>query len=87
MSLDGLLFTFVIEKDGTLSNPGFVDNKGADLDESVKEALQKCKSWSPVQCYGVPLRCRLTFVYKEFGEYMGDAYVTGIKYKAEIIGF
>jgi len=87
MSLDGLFFTFVIEKDGTLSSPGFVDNKGADLDESVKEALQKCKSWSPALCYGIPLRCRLTFVYKEFGGYMGDAYVTGIKYKAEIIGF
>ncbi|MDB5135842.1 MAG: hypothetical protein JWP37_2445 [Mucilaginibacter sp.] len=86
MSLDTIYFSFIIEKDGSISNVDVLESKDIRLKNNVNDAVMKCRRWSPALCYGVPLRSKLTFGYKISGGYIDNFYSREITYRAEIIG-
>jgi len=92
INMDTIYFSFVIEKDGTLSNVEVLKNDNSQLKYNVNDALMKCGKWHPAFCYGVPLRTKLTFGYKinqdryQTSPNGSSVYWKEIEYNAEIIG-
>ncbi len=87
MALDTTHISFVIEKDGSLSTPEISGYTDTALKDALKDALSKCKGWTPRMLYGMPVRSRMTLSYKELGYYEGKNYVEHIDYKEDILGF
>lgn len=52
--------SFVIEKDGTLTDFEVLEDPGFGTSEEVINMLKKCKKWKPAKQKGIPVRCSFT---------------------------
>jgi Gram-negative bacterial TonB protein C-terminal len=52
--------SFVIEKDGTLTDFDILEDPGFGTSEEVINMLKKCKKWKPAKQKGIPVRCSFT---------------------------
>lgn len=95
-SLDSLVISFTIEKDGTLSDPKILNNTNPQLIAALQQGLAKCGRWNPRRYYGIPLRSRITMPYSEFhgfvdskGKISDDAtmYERAASYSEQILGY
>lgn len=92
--LDTIHFSFIIEKNGRITNAGILESKDTLLNNSLNEALQNGEKWSPIIYYGVPVRTKMYFAYKERVDYKttevsGNETTTtikGISYDVEVVG-
>lgn len=82
INMDEVYFSFIIEKDESISNVDVSGSTNTELKSNVNDAMMQCKKWSPTLWYGVPLRTKLTFKYK----ISEGRDIKGIMYHAEIIG-
>jgi len=87
IDLNNAFLSFVIEKDGSLSDPQIIGYDDPKITDALKDALAKCKGWYPRIYYGIPLRSKITIPFKEIGEFSGNSYITKIEYHEDILGF
>jgi len=59
MSIDTMHISFVVERDGKLSQFEMNGNVDPQLKEAVFAALEKSNEWIPSKVYGVPFRTRI----------------------------
>lgn len=59
--VDDVIISFVIEKDGSISNFETVTIVEPDVREAIGAALAKCKNWIPRKVFGIPKRAKVTF--------------------------
>lgn len=64
-AIEKMLFSFIVEKDGTLTNFQAIGNAAPEIKEAIA-ALKINKTWIPARYYGVPFRTRvvLPFTFK-----------------------
>lgn len=64
-NIQGTIYvSFVIEKDGTVSNVAILRGLGAGLDEIALEAVRNMLDWSPGKQRGVPVRVEMNVPFK-----------------------
>ncbi|WP_295676321.1 hypothetical protein [uncultured Mucilaginibacter sp.] len=92
MNLDTARFSFILEKDNSVSHIEFLGTADTALNNNLTAAFLKCGGWSTAKHYGIPLRLRITLPYRENGEYLNNksdiynTYKREIAYKIEILG-
>lgn len=59
----GILTTFIIEKDGTLSNIKILRDFGYGSGEELVRVLKLCPKWTPAVKDGQPVRCLYSTLY------------------------
>lgn len=64
ISADSVIISFVVEKDGQVSNFETLGEVTPDLKIAIKTALYKCKDWTPRKNFGVPVRAKVMFSMK-----------------------
>ncbi|SDD93919.1 energy transducer TonB [Pedobacter soli] len=55
-----LYITFVVEKDGSLTNYEFKNNLGYGTQEEAERVLNSCPKWIPGMQHGIPVRVKYT---------------------------
>jgi antitoxin component YwqK of YwqJK toxin-antitoxin module len=91
MNLDTAHFTFIVEKDNSISHIEFLGTADTALNNNLKAAFMKCRGWHTVKYYGVPFRLRIVFPYRESGGYLKqdtgvlDIYRREIDYKIGVL--
>ena len=91
MSIDTVHISFIVEKDGGLTDCKTLGNVSNELNLALSSAMAKCKAWYPSRYYGIPLRTEivlpLTFLH-EYTDYEGfSIYEKKTPFKEKIIGF
>jgi hypothetical protein len=66
--IDSLRLSFIVEKNGKLSNCAVIGNVQLGVDEALKIALYKCGEWNPSKLYGVPVRAKMELYLQVFGD-------------------
>lgn len=61
---DQMIATFIVEKDGSLSNIMVVKDAGFDTKDLALSLLRKSPKWSPAKLKGLPVRMSYTFPVK-----------------------
>lgn len=90
MSIDTMHISFIVERDGKLSQFGVSGNADPQLKEAIFSALKKSNEWTPSKVYGIPFRTRVILPlsevsgwntkYKKF-----ESYQKQILYREEIV--
>lgn len=60
-SLDTLRFSFVLEKDGSISHIQPIGQADPQITIAVAEALKQCPKWTPRKYYGLPMLSQIVF--------------------------
>jgi antitoxin component YwqK of YwqJK toxin-antitoxin module len=84
-SIDTVHISFVVEKDGHISEFKISDKVNPRLKEAVLAGLEKCNNWSSAKIYGVPLRTQIVIPLKEISGYSGDYYIRLLGYKEKVL--
>jgi antitoxin component YwqK of YwqJK toxin-antitoxin module len=66
MSIDSLYVSFIVEKNGHLTNLQTIDKVDLLLNEALVIALAKCPEWNPTKYWGIPLRTKVVFPLNDF---------------------
>jgi len=66
MSLDSIYVSFIVEKDGRLTNLQSIGNVDPLLKEALATALAKSPNWTPTKFWGIPLRTKVIFPLNDF---------------------
>ncbi len=73
MVIDTMSVSFIIEKDGRLSQFTIPGNADQQIKDAVFTALQNFTGWSPQKIYGIPFRTEITIplkaIWREFSNY------------------
>jgi antitoxin component YwqK of YwqJK toxin-antitoxin module len=64
MSADDVFVSFIIEKDGHISNLEMLTVVDPVLKNAIADAFSKCGMWTPRKNYGVPVRAKITLSLK-----------------------
>jgi len=56
INIDSAYISFVIEKDGRLSELKLIGNTNDQLQTALDDAVKKCGEWLPIMYYGIPYR-------------------------------
>jgi hypothetical protein len=59
VSIDSVYISFVVEKDGHLTNLELIGRNDKSLNEALDLALAKSPEWSPTKCWGIPVRTKV----------------------------
>ncbi len=59
-----VLLTFIVEKDGTISNVTIIKDIGGGCGEAVKRAIKSMPRWSPGEANDRPVKVRYTLPFK-----------------------
>ena len=63
--IEGRVFvSFIIEKDGSISNVKLLRGIGGDCDEAAVEMVKNMPKWKPAKQRGKPVRCQFTLPIK-----------------------
>ncbi|MFI5162173.1 MAG: hypothetical protein ACHQHN_12915 [Sphingobacteriales bacterium] len=94
ISIDTMHISFVIEKDGKLTQFKMLGDIDPNIKAAVFAALEKCDDWVPSTVYGVPFRTQIIIPLSEISgykdyyagtHYQGSSYQKEISYKEKII--
>ncbi len=90
MLIDTMHVSFVVERDGKLSQFGVSEDVNSQLKEAVFSALEKSNEWIPTKIYGIPYRTKIILPLSEISgwntKYKGwESYRREIWYKESII--
>lgn len=92
--LDTAHFSFIIEKDNSISHVSFLSPSDSVFTKSLVTAFEKCRNWTTTKFYGVPFRTRIIFPFRESGEVVNGpitmhgaevGYLRKMYYKAEVV--
>ena len=91
ISLDTVHISFIVEKDGLVTDfktQGYVN---IELTNALKNAMDKCPDWLPSLYYGIPLRTRIflpiAFIHGYTGSSKYDRYREEVFLREQILGF
>jgi antitoxin component YwqK of YwqJK toxin-antitoxin module len=87
MNVDTVHFTFVIEKNGEMSNIELCGKDNPPLKEAIIAAAKKCNNWVPSKYYGVPFRTQLTLSLTPDEGFQDNYYVRSIDAKGQLLDF
>jgi hypothetical protein len=91
MSVDTAHISFIVEKDGHLSDFKVLGDVSSNVEIALSDAFSKCRDWLPSIYYGIPLRTRiilpLTFIHGYTGDGKGDYYREEVFFKEKILSF
>jgi len=88
MNVDTVRISFILEKDGTLSQFSTVGDTDPVLADALMAAFLKTSAgWTPGKYFGIPLRTKITTAVKKNEEFMGRYSRVFFRYQEEILGF
>jgi len=87
VSLDSVVVTFVVEKDGNLSHQVVTGTAGPELKDALLTALAKCKNWLPARNHGIPLRTEVFLPLEFIAGFEGKHYAERMFYMEKVLGF
>ncbi|MGZ3752358.1 MAG: hypothetical protein ACXVB0_09380 [Mucilaginibacter sp.] len=85
MSMDTLHVSFVVEKDGHLSDYKVLGKVNQQLKDAIFAGLEKVNGWTPQKLFGVPFRTEITFPLSEISGFRGNAYVKNVEWKERLV--
>jgi len=89
VSVDSIRISFIIEKNGTLSDIKVLGDIDQGIEKDLIISIRKCTGWKPTTYYGVPFRTRIVLPLKYFHGYVNDdkIYEESVLYQERIIDF
>lgn len=85
ISVDTIHVSFIVEKNGEISQLAVPGNVHPDLKASIIYVLSKCTGWHPLKLFGIPYRARVTFPLKEMIDYNDDGTAKGLSFYATVV--
>jgi len=85
INIDTVHFTFIVEKDGQMSNIEPCGKVNPALKEAIILAAKKCNNWNPTQYYGVPFRTKLVLSLNPTEGYGDNYYAWSIDAKGQVL--
>ena len=87
LSLDDVKISFVVEKDGHVTQFESSGNSDAVMIKALEDALAKCRDWVPGRFYGIPCRTKITLPVDFFHGYVNNGYLKAISFEEHFLGF
>jgi antitoxin component YwqK of YwqJK toxin-antitoxin module len=85
-SIDTLHISFVVEKDGSFSNPELKEQTSTpEQKKAFEEAMNSYHKWEPSKLYGVPYRTRVVLPLKASKGFVNYRYTQEIWFERKII--
>jgi hypothetical protein len=85
MSMDTMHVSFVVEKDGHLSNYKVLGEVDQQLKDAIFAGLDQINGWTPQKRFGIPHRTEIIFPLNEVSGFSGNYYVKNVAWQERII--
>ncbi|MBS1531752.1 MAG: hypothetical protein JSU01_15705 [Bacteroidetes bacterium] len=85
MSMDTMHVSFVVEKDGHLSNYQVLGEVDQQLKDAIFAGLDKMIGWTPQKIFGIPYRTEIIFPLNETSGFSGNYYNKSVMWQEKVL--